>query len=85
MTDHQILADELICYLNSHYPQETEILAATDLFAAGVIDSLVIMDLMAHIEARYEIDFNPEDISPANFRTVDQLVELIHHKQLAVA
>ena len=43
----------------------------------GMIDSVEMMELVAELEREYNIEIEPEDIIPENFKTIDTIVELV--------
>lgn len=75
------IADSLAEYLNERFAGFGEITPDTDLLAAGILESLTIMDLLGYIEQEYGICFQPEEIVPANFRCIARLSELVFAKQ----
>ncbi len=74
------IASQLTDYLNATICPLTTIAPHTDLLDAGVVDSLMIMELVSHMQATYGISITPGEIAPQNFRSVDNLSELIHSK-----
>lgn len=52
----------------------------TDLLAAGLVDSLMIMDVVTYIESTWKIHLEPSDIRPNHFRTVRAIGDLIAGK-----
>jgi acyl carrier protein len=54
----------------------------TDSFlTAGIIDSLGVMDLVAFVGASFGVTVAPEEVTAANFDTVDGLVAYIERKR----
>lgn len=43
----------------------------------GLIDSLDIVEIIALIEEKYQIEINPEDIDPDNFETIEKMWDMI--------
>lgn len=43
----------------------------------GLIDSLDIVEIIALIEEKYQIELNPEDIDPDNFETIEKMWDMI--------
>lgn len=41
-----------------------------NLFTSGLVDSVGIMQLIAHLESSYALKIPPTDLTPANFRTI---------------
>ena len=50
---------------------------STDLFLIGVIDSLIILELIAKLEMSFDIKFNFEDLKSENFRDLNSLQKLL--------
>lgn len=48
-----------------------------DLIVKGLIDSLGLMKLIAHIEGKYEISIDDNDIIPENFQNLTSIVNLV--------
>lgn len=53
----------------------------SELVATGILDSLLIMDLIAYLESNYHVRLEEDDVSPANFRTTIALAELIEARR----
>ncbi len=49
----------------------------TDLVAAGLLDSLAILDLLVHLEQKYAIRISLEDLDLESFRSVSRMAQLI--------
>ncbi|MEV6927308.1 acyl carrier protein [Dactylosporangium sp. NPDC051485] len=52
------------------------------LLDSGVLDSLGLMRLVAHIEERFPIRIDDVDILPENFEDLASIVRLVHEKAL---
>jgi len=52
-----------------------------NLFDSGVLDSFAFVELIAHIEGKYRIELDPEDMLDPDLATISGLVELISRKQ----
>lgn len=52
-----------------------------DTFAAGLMSSLLAVELVAHIEHTYGIELAPEDLAPENFTSVRAMALLIDRKR----
>ena len=75
---YDIAVGDLQKFLEPHSPDA--IGANTDLLEQGVIDSLLMMDLVAHLEGTYGIRLAVEDIAPSQFRSISALASLIVKK-----
>lgn len=51
------------------------------LLEAGIIDSVAMVDLIAHIESRYHIAVDEDDMTPENFQSVSSIVRYIEEKR----
>lgn len=70
----------LLKYFGTHPGSPGMVDPQMDLLQAGVLDSLMIIDLVAYIESDFGISIRPRDISPSNFRTVATMTRLITDK-----
>lgn len=53
----------------------------TDLFEAGVLDSLEIIKLLSFLQDHSGFTFNPEDLQFENFQTVDSIITWLTAKK----
>jgi methoxymalonate biosynthesis acyl carrier protein len=49
----------------------------TDLFEAGVLDSLVFVDLVLHVEQTFGVRVSPDDLEVENFRSIERIARFI--------
>lgn len=49
----------------------------SNLFAEGVLDSIAIMRLIAHIEDQLDTKIPPKDLVPKNFMTIKDMVDYL--------
>ena len=54
-----------------------EIVGETDLLLTGLVDSLGVVDVVAWIEDRTDLEIDPGDIVIEHFQTVDQMVQFV--------
>ena len=79
---------KLIDFLQTSTGQLT-IDASTDLLDAGIVDSLMMMDLIVFVETEFQtvIEFN--DLTPETFRTPSTIAQLVnsrmHHQDKSEA
>jgi len=52
----------------------------TDLLAAGLVDSLMIMELVEYMQDTYRVTIEPHEITPQNFRSGQSLGDLLMAK-----
>ncbi|HEY0236888.1 MAG TPA: phosphopantetheine-binding protein [Afipia sp.] len=71
----QIEAD-ILQFVQARSPQ-SQITAATDLLDEGLLDSLLLVDLIFRLEERYGIQLGGDQISPGNFRSVAAIADLV--------
>lgn len=78
-----LIAMELIEHINASASPGVEVTAETDLTQTGVLDSLRLLDLIAHVESTYGIRVHENEISHQHFRSVDCLTRLVVSKLLS--
>jgi acyl carrier protein len=83
MPDNQTTADRITEYLTEAlcYPGQLE--PDTDLLDAGLVDSLMIMDLVEHLQVTYGLHITAADLKPQNFRSATAMSQLVARKQNA--
>ncbi len=65
---------------------QIEVAAAdVDLFAAGIVDSLMFVKLLAALEEHFSIHVSFEELEIDDFRTLHQIASFVTAKQLAPA
>jgi methoxymalonate biosynthesis acyl carrier protein len=57
-------------------------LGSEDLFAGGVIDSMMAVELVAFLEKAFSITIDDDDLELANFRSVEGMVGLVTRKRV---
>jgi acyl carrier protein len=75
--DRQTLEADILQFVRSRAPNTPGLGLDTDLLEEGVLDSLLLIDLIFQIEDRYGIKLGSEHIGPANFRTPAAVVTLV--------
>lgn len=71
---------QLLAYLTDRLPTETSLDVDTNLIETDLLDSLLIMDLVAFTEATFDVRLDNQDIAPRHFRSVRTLAELIRER-----
>lgn len=67
---------ELVEFVECEILNET-LTADDDLLATGLIDSMGIMRLIAHLEDRYQVTVPPEDVTIENFRALTSVASYV--------
>ncbi len=65
-------------------PAAAALSALTDhdsLLAAGVVDSVTMIDLIAHLERTYQIHVSEDDMIPENFDSVAAIARYVNGKR----
>src|SRR5664280_241364 len=77
MPDRKQLEADLLQSLQSRCLHREEVTSHTDLLEEGLLDSLLLVELIFQIEDRYGVRFESEHVSPDNFRTVYAIANLV--------
>lgn len=74
-------------YLMEHYTGEEigEFSDADSLLELGILDSLLMVDLIAHLEKTYGITVDEDDMMPENFDSIEAMVSYIEQKRAGSA
>ena len=73
--DNKEIINELINGISSS--KKVQLRDDTNLLDTQILDSLGIAQLVAGLEANFNIEFDAEDIVPENFMTIVQIQKLI--------
>jgi acyl carrier protein len=71
-------------FLLSHSNQSLDALElerSRDLLEEGVIDSLGLMELVEFLRSHYDLEFEPNEITAENFKTVRTIATLVDNKR----
>lgn len=81
MYDAATIEKELIAFIANIVETPVDVDRDTDLLGLGVLDSLMVTDLVLFMESSYGVALRPGDISPKNFRRVSRMVQLVAAKR----
>jgi acyl carrier protein len=81
--NNRIMKEAIRSYLVAHGAGESNSSVSDDesLLEAGVIDSVVMVDLISHLEATYGIRVDEDDMIPENFDSINAIALYIEQKQ----
>ncbi len=57
--------------------QIRDLSADQSLLAGGLIDSLAVLDIIAFLESRFHVQFEPEDLTAENFDRISSMAALV--------
>jgi acyl carrier protein len=75
--DRKQLETDIVQLVQARGARYTEVTLRTDLLESGLLDSLLLMDLIFHIEEVYGIRFDSNNVNPSNFRTIMDIVSFV--------
>jgi len=75
--DRNRVEADVLEFVRSRGPRHADVTADTDLLDGGLLDSLLLTDIILHLEGRYGIEFEGADVTPGNFRSVSAIVTLV--------
>ena len=73
---NEVRAD-LLGFVSGRVAHDEPINAETDLLESELLDSLLIIDVVAHIEHAFGVKIENADIAPRHFRTIGALADLV--------
>ena len=76
----QQIQQQLLQFLKQHPDVYEEFDATTDLIEYGILDSLLVTDLVLFTRRQFGVDLQPRDISPEKLGSVERLASLIRKK-----
>ena len=69
------IAENLL--FSDRFPYEAD----TSFLREGILDSMGVMELVAYVGATFEIEVDPQDVTPENFDSVNRLASYIRRQQ----
>ena len=69
----------------SRFFRNHELTDDEDIFALGFVNSLLAMQLVQFVEKEFSITIDDDDLDLDNFRTIDNIDQLIEKKSAAAA
>ncbi|HUL88406.1 MAG TPA: phosphopantetheine-binding protein [Pseudolabrys sp.] len=83
MADRKRLEVDLQQFVQSRGSRHADVTLQTDLLESGLLDSLLLMDLIFHIEEKYGVRFDSDQVNPSNFRTIVDIVNFVLNQEPA--
>ncbi|MBM4093594.1 MAG: acyl carrier protein [Planctomycetes bacterium] len=74
---------QLIDYLSRHADVREKVDATTDLIERGLLDSLLVTDLVMFARKQFGVELTARDISPEKLGSVQRIAALICEKEAA--
>lgn len=73
-------------YILSHFPpaRRRELREEDPLLESGIVDSLGILDVVAFIEAEFNVKVEDDDLTLENFQNIARMARYLHRKQNGV-
>jgi len=81
MADRKRLEADLQQFVQSRGSRHANVTLQTDLLESGLLDSLLLMDLIFHIEEKYGVRFDSDNVNPSNFRTIVDIVNFVLNQE----
>ena len=81
----QSVETKLLAFIKTRGKSRANVTADTDLLESELLDSLLLIDLILHIEEIYGIQLGGDDVDPSNFRTIAAMVNFLHKRSLPPA
>lgn len=69
-----LTAESLAAFLTDILNVEGPLDAETELFSSGLLDSVAMINLIAHIEDQARIEVRPSDVTLDNFDTIARIL-----------
>lgn len=75
------IRNQIISFLSDEKPNLNVDLRDCDLFATGLMDSFRLFSLITFLEEKFAIRFDPADLNIENFKSVNNIAELVEDAQ----
>jgi acyl carrier protein len=77
MTDRKQLETDLMQFVRARGSRHASVTSQMDLLENGLLDSLLLVDLIFHIEEAYGVRFDSDQVNPSNFRTIEYIASFV--------
>jgi acyl carrier protein len=72
--------EQVLQYITTECVPKSEILADTNLFCEGYLDSTAMLELILWIGDTFDVTIQNEDLSPENFGTPRNIVDFVQQR-----
>jgi len=76
-TDRKQLETDLMQFVRARGSRHASVTSQMDLLENGLLDSLLLVDLIFHIEEAYGVRFDSDQVNPSNFRTIEYIASFV--------
>jgi acyl carrier protein len=80
-TDRETIAADLEQFIRARSLGAQPLNSDTDLLGTGLLDSMLIIDLIAHVEKKHGVRIDDAEITPEHFRSISRAADLIARKR----
>ena len=80
MTNDEIRSTIVDWFVSNRCIDSKDVRTDTNFFAAGLIDSLALIELVEHLEHAFSIRFSNDEFQNREFSTIDGLTKIIAKK-----
>jgi len=81
MSHLENVEQELLNFVFQHADYADDADTTVDLIEEGILDSLLVTDLVLHIESTHGVSLGVGDIAPRKLRSVECIAQLVVSKQ----
>lgn len=74
-TDIKKTVIEVVKEFTETVPEETN----ANLIESGIVDSLMVMNILTSLEDEFDFEVEVQDISKNNFESIDRMTEMVSH------
>lgn len=60
---------------------EGRVANGTSLMEAGIVDSTGVLEIVAFLQAQYQVEIEAADILPSNFDSIDDMADFLRRKR----
>lgn len=78
--NNNVFFAELVNFLEQFSPVPASLAPDQDLFEHNLLQSLALVSLVVHLEQKYQVSLNEQDLHEDNFRTLLTIANLVESK-----
>ena len=82
-TEHEAIQKCIKIFIYEQFPisRSLELSVTDNLFSAGVVDSLGILDLVTFLENEFQVVVTDDELTPENFETIEGMGRFLEQKK----
>ena len=75
------IKSEIRTFLTTHLPSSDTIQDDTQLISTRIVDSIIALRLVSHLEEKFNVEFEAHEVNQENLNTINTLAAFVESKR----